>query len=99
MHGLAAGGDGVLLHRLQERGLGFGWGAVDLVGEDDMGEERALNKAEGLATVGVFFEDVGAGDIGGHEIGGELDATEGEVEGAGQGLDQRGLGQARDADQ
>ena len=33
--------DPALLHDLQQRGLGLGRGAVDLVGEDDVGEDRA----------------------------------------------------------
>ena len=42
--GLAAGGDFVLLHRLQERGLGLRRRAVDLVGEQYVGEDRARMK-------------------------------------------------------
>ena len=38
---LAADGDLPLLHRLEQRGLGLGRGAVDLVGQDDVGEDRA----------------------------------------------------------
>jgi hypothetical protein len=37
----ATGGDPVLLHRLQQRGLGLRRGAVDLVGEDEVREHRA----------------------------------------------------------
>ena len=43
--GAAAGGDAVLLHRLQQRGLRLRRGAVHLVGEDDVGEERALRRS------------------------------------------------------
>ena len=38
---LAADGDLALLHRLEEGRLGLGRGAVDLVGQDDVGEDRA----------------------------------------------------------
>jgi limonene-1,2-epoxide hydrolase len=38
---LAADGDLVLLHRLEQGGLGLGRRAVDLVGEDDVREDRA----------------------------------------------------------
>ena len=48
---LAADRDLVLLHRLQQRGLGFRRGAVDLVGQDHVGEDRA---AEELATRGAL---------------------------------------------
>jgi hypothetical protein len=36
----AADGDLALLHRLQQRGLRLGRGAVDLVGQHDVGEDR-----------------------------------------------------------
>ena len=39
---LAAGGDLLFLHRFEQGGLRLGRGAVDLVGEDDLGEDRAL---------------------------------------------------------
>jgi hypothetical protein len=39
-------GDGMLLHRLEHGRLGLGRGAVDLVGQDDLGEDRTLAKLE-----------------------------------------------------
>ena len=51
-----------------------------------------------FAGDGVLLEDLGAGDVGGHEVGRELDAIELEVDGAGEGLDHEGLGESRDAD-
>ena len=39
--GVAVDGDGALLHRLQQGGLGLGRGAVDLVGEQQFAEDRA----------------------------------------------------------
>ena len=44
--GLAADGHLPLLHGLQQRGLGLGRRAVDLVGQDDVGEHRPLHEAE-----------------------------------------------------
>ena len=44
--GLPADGDLVLLHGLQQRGLGLGRGAVDLVGQHDVGEDRPLHEPE-----------------------------------------------------
>ena len=38
---LAAGGDLALLHRFEQRGLRLGRRAVDLVGQHDVGEDRA----------------------------------------------------------
>ncbi len=47
----------------------------------------------------ILLEDVGAGDVGGHQVGGELDAVELEVEHLGQRRDQRGLRQPGHAHQ
>jgi len=78
------------------RSLGLGWRTVDLVGQDDVGEHGAAHEAELPVTGGlVLLHDLRAGDVGGHEIGGELDAAEAEVHDLGQGADQQGLGQAR----
>jgi len=38
---LALGRHLALLHRLEQRSLRFRWGAVDLVGEEEVGEDRA----------------------------------------------------------
>ncbi len=38
--------DLILLHRLEQRGLRLRRRAVDLVGEDDVGEDRALDEAD-----------------------------------------------------
>jgi hypothetical protein len=98
--GHAAGGDPVLLHRLQERGLGLRRGPVDLVGQDQVGEHRALDEPERAPTGRVILlEDLGAGDVGRHEVGRELDALERQVQGFGQGRDEQGLGQAGDPDE
>jgi hypothetical protein len=47
---------------------------------------------------GVFLNDVCAGDVGGHQVGRELDAVELELEHLGQRLDQQGLRQTRHPD-
>lgn len=47
---LAGNGDVVLLHRLQQRRLGARRGAVDLVGHQELGEDGALDEAEGAAA-------------------------------------------------
>lgn len=78
----------------------MGGRAVDFVGEEHVGEDGALDEAEGAFAGGaVFLEDIGAGDVGGHEIGGELDAFEGEVEDVGDGFDEEGFGEAGNADE
>ncbi len=89
--GGAAGGDLALGHRLEEGGLDLGGRAVDLVDEDEVVEERAGEEVE-AALVGA--EDLGAGHVGGHQVGRALDAGEVGVEAGGQGLDGAGLGEA-----
>ena len=62
-----------LLHRLEQRGLRLRRGAVDLVGEQEVGEDRAGAEDElGRPLV----EDLRAGDVGGHQVRRELDARE-----------------------
>ena len=45
----------------------------------------------------LLVEDLGAGDVGRHQIGRELDALEVEIEDLGERLDQQRLGQPRHA--
>jgi hypothetical protein len=50
--GGAVDGDLPLLHRLQERGLGLGGGAVDLVADHDVGEHAAGLELEAATSAG-----------------------------------------------
>ena len=92
MHRVSGDGDLMLLHGLQQRSLGFGRRAVDLIREDHVGKDGAFIEDHAAALVGVF-EDLRAGDVGGHEIGRELDAVEAEVEDIGHGFHQQRLRQ------
>jgi len=47
----------------------------------------------------ILFEDVGAGDVGRQEIGGELHAPERELHRLGEGRDQERLGEAGNPDE
>jgi hypothetical protein len=47
----------------------------------------------------VLLDDLGAGDVAGHEIGGELHPVEAQLQCLRHGLDHEGLGQARHADE
>ena len=80
-----------LLHRLEQRRLGLGRRPVDLVGEQQVGEDRALAEAQ-LALLAV--DDHRAGDVARHQVGGELDPPGADVEGAGEGAHEQGLGHA-----
>src|SRR5262249_52025461 len=60
-------------HGLEQSGLRF-WGrAVDLVCEQNVGENRAVAKRK---LCGAWIENVGSSDVGRHQIGRELDAIE-----------------------
>ena len=94
---MAADRDRVLLHRFEQGRLGLGRGPVDLVGQDDLREDRARLKLEDAAAVGQLHDDVGADDVGRHQVGRELDAVEVERDGVGQRPHQQRLAQARHA--
>ena len=70
----AVDGDLALLHRLQQRGLGLRRGAVDLVGEDELGHDRAGPVFEATR---LLVEDIDPGHVAGEEVRRELDALEG----------------------
>ena len=83
----------VLLHRFQERGLGLGRRAVDLVGEDHVGEDRPLDELHPAPALAGLLEDLGPGDVGRHQVGRELDPLELEVEDLRDRADQQRLRQ------
>ena len=94
---LAAGGDLVFLHRFQQGRLGLGRRPVDFVGQDQVGEDGAALELELAPAASGLHNDVGAENVGGHQVGRELNAVEGEVEHIAQGSHQQGLAQARHA--
>ena len=96
--GNARDGDLALLHRLEQRRLGLGGRAVDFVGEQQIGENGTAFVLKFKTTV-PFLEQLGPNDIGGHQVGRELDALEGKVENVRQRFDQQCFGQPGDADQ
>ena len=65
------------LHCFQKRGLRLGRRSVDFVGEQHIGENRAATQTELRCTT---VENIGAHDIGGHQIGRELHAFEGRTQ-------------------
>jgi hypothetical protein len=88
----------MLLHRLEQRRLRFRWRAVDFVSQHDIAEDRPGREHHlAPAGAGVFLDDVGAGDVGRHQVGGELDAGELQVQHLGEGLDEQCLRQPGDA--
>ena len=95
----AGDGDVMLLHRLQQRRLRARRGAVDLVGHQQLGEDRALHEAERARFSRRVFQHFRADDVRGHEIGRELHALGVEAEHAAQRFDQQRLGKAGNADE
>jgi hypothetical protein len=80
----------VLLHRLQQARLGLRRRPVDLVREDEVREDRAGLEAEDPLAV-LLDEDVRAGDVGRHQVGGELDPVERAVDDVGDRPDEHRL--------
>ena len=88
----AVGGDLALFHAFEQRGLGAGRHAVDLVDQEQVGEDGAGVEGEGVRA---GAEDGGAENVGGHQVGRGLHALEAEAEQAAEGFDDERLGDAR----
>ena len=86
----------VLLHRLEQRRLRLRRRPVDLVGQQDLREDRPFHEAKAAVAVGLV-EDLRAGDVGGHQVRRELDPLEREIEDLRQRLDEQRLGESRHA--
>ena len=82
----------MLLHGLEQGGLGLGRGSVDLVGQQQVGEHRALTEAEA-----AMVEDHLTDHVRRHEIRGELDPRGLQIHRCRQGLDQQRLGHTGDS--
>ncbi len=78
-------------HRFEQGGLRARGGAVDLVGQQDVGENRAFMEMKLLVAL---VENRHAENVRGQQVGGKLDAFEAGINGAGQGLGQGGLARA-----
>ena len=92
---MAEDGDLVFLHGFQHRGLRVCRRAVDFVGKHDVCEDGPFDEFElAFSADAGFLDDVGAGDVRGHQVRRELDAVEGEVEGLGYRGNEQGLGEA-----
>jgi hypothetical protein len=71
----------MLLHRLQQRGLRLRRRAVDLVGEDDVREDRSVHELEDAAPGRVILlEQLRPRDVRRHQVRRELHARERQLE-------------------
>ena len=80
-----------LAHRFEQRRLRSRRGAVDLVGEHDLGEQRAGLEDE---LAGLLAVDRDADQVAGQQVGRELDAGELARQAAGERLGQQRLADA-----
>ena len=90
---LRVDGDLSLLHTFEERGLRLRAGAVDLVPENDVREDRARPELEVAA---LLIEDVHAGHVGRQQVRRELDPAERAVDRPRDRLGQHRLAHAGD---
>ncbi len=79
--GFAADRDLPLLHRFEQRALHLGRGAVDFVGQNQVGEDRPFLNHEFLALGPI---DLGSDQIGGQQVGRELQSLKLRVNRLGQ---------------
>ena len=60
----------MLLHGFEQGGLSFRGSPIDFVRQDDLGKDGTFFKDKFTMTGGfVFLNDVGAGDVCGHQVG------------------------------
>jgi hypothetical protein len=93
------GRDFALLHGLEQRGLCLRRRAVDLVGQQNVREDRPFHETERPPPLGILFQHARTRDVGRHEVRRELDALELQVEYLRQRADNERLREARHADQ
>ena len=86
----------MLLHCFEQCRLCLGRGAIDLVREHEVGEDRASLEAQAAPTIQVLADDGGADNVSGHQIGCELDAAEPQRQHIAEGAHQERLAEARD---
>jgi len=94
---MAADGDSVLLHGLEQSALRLRSRPIDLVGKHDLSEDRSAVQLEAPArpALTVQNQDVRAGYVARHQIRCELNPREAELQALGEGTDHQCLAEAR----
>src|SRR5581483_4801330 len=82
-----------LLHRLEQRALGTRTGAIDLVRQQELGEDRPLAEVKLLRGP---VEDGHADDVGRQQVAGELHTMPGQAQHMSQRVGASGLSHTRD---
>ena len=77
--------------------MGFGRGSVDFVGQQQLGEDGTRLELEVPPTSFILNHHLGANDVGGHQIGRELNAGEVELQRLAKRLEQEGFPQPGNA--
>lgn len=88
----------VFLHGLQQGGLGAWAGPVDFIRHQQLGEHGAVHKAEAAVPVGILVQNLAASNVGGHQVGGELNAPCVQPQYGAKGVDQQCFAQTRSPD-
>ena len=88
-------GDGVLLHRFEQRRLRLRGGAVDFVRQQNVGEDRSLLELKLFLFVRRFEDHVRAEQVGRHQVRRELHSAEFQVQCVGERSHQHRLAQPR----
>ena len=89
-------GDGLFLHRFEQRRLGFGRGAIDFIRQQHVAEDRAGLELENLLSA-ALDEDLRADDVRWQQVRRELNALELQMQRFGQRVDQGRFAKARNA--
>ncbi len=90
--GHTVGADLTFFHHLEQRRLGLGAAAVDLVADEHVGEHRTLTERERAAAL---IEHHHAGDVGGQQVGRELHPLPATGDRVGDRLGETGLAGSR----
>src|SRR5215831_1605288 len=89
----------LFLHRLQQRRLSARTGAVDFIGHEKLGEDRAGNETKTALTGLALLQDFGTENVRWHEIGRELNSPRVQAEYDAQGVNELCLRQTGHAKQ
>jgi hypothetical protein len=88
----------MFLHGFEKSGLSFRRRAIDFVGENDVREHGTFRENErALPWLICLLQNIGAGDVGRHEVGRELNAAETERHHLRKGIDDGGFREAGNA--
>src|SRR4051812_7230321 len=68
--------DAALLHRFEHCRLSLWRSTVDLVGKDDVGEHRSVDKLKFAPAPCPILKNIRTGDVHRHQVWSELDAAE-----------------------